>query len=240
MADTQCILITGANRGIGLALARELLSKGHSVVAACRHPGESQELKQLEMIHHRAITLVQMDVTSDAAVDGASKMLGRECPALDILVNNAAIFPEEGNETLAEMNLQHFRDAFETNVVAVARVSRAFLPLLQKAKNPRIVNISSGVGSISLKEDFSYYAYATSKAALNMLTRAMAAELKPRRICVVALSPGWVRTDMGGSNAPLSPEESARAITKTICALTMDDASSFVDRYGVSGGEYSW
>lgn len=94
------------------------------------------------------------------------------------------------------------------------------------------MNISSGAGSVNSKDDHGYYAYSASKAALNMLTRALAAELRPRGICVVAMTPGWVKTEMGGPNAPLKPEESARAIAKTITSLTMEKSSLFIDRSG--------
>jgi NAD(P)-dependent dehydrogenase (short-subunit alcohol dehydrogenase family) len=226
------VLVTGANRGIGLALTKELLAHDCHVIAAARAPEESAELKQLEMIHHDAITLARLDVTSDASVEGVVEALAAQPGRIDVLVNNAAVFPEQGNERLEQMRLEHFREAFETNVIGVVRMVRAFLPLLEKGERPRVVNISSGAGSISEKEDYAFYAYSTSKAALNMATRAMAAELKERGICVVALTPGWVKTDMGGPNAPLTPEQSARAIAKTIEGLTLEQAGGFLERTG--------
>lgn len=236
---SQRILITGANRGIGLALTRELLGQGNKVIAACRNTETSLELKDLASMDHDALSVVKLDVLSDESVLEAVAAVEAKGPALDVLVNNAAIFPEEGNESIEQMDIRHFGAAFETNVVGTARVTRAFLPLLGKGKNPRIVNISSGAGSISDKEDSAYYAYSTSKAALNMVTRAMAAELKPRKIAVVALSPGWVKTDMGGPNAPLTPEESAQSIARTIANLSMQQTSLFLDRDGETS-EYGW
>lgn len=229
----QSFLITGSNRGIGLALTRELLGLGHSVVAAARSPQESQELRELELVHAKAITLLQMDVDDDASVIGAANELRQQIDSLDCVVNNAAIFPEEGSESLVEMDLSFFREAFETNVLGVVRVSRAFLPLLERGADPRLVNVSSGAGSIVHKRDSNYYAYSVSKAALNMLTRAMAAEFKARGICVVAISPGWVRTRMGGDEAPLSPEQSAHSLASTICELRIEQSDSFLDRNGV-------
>ena len=116
---------------------------------------------------------------------------------------------------------------------------RAFLPLLRKGRNPRIVNISSGAGSISGKDDSAYYDYSTSKAALNMVTRAMAAEFKPEKITVAAVSPGWVKTEMGGPNAQITPEESAASLAKTIEGLTLRQTSLFLDRDGRES-EYGW
>lgn len=233
------ILITGAGRGIGLALVRELAAQGHTVVAGCRKPAAAKELRELEAKHKGLLFIVTLDVDSDSSVKEAAATVAGKIAALDALVNNAAVFPEEGNESILDIDLAHFRAAFETNVLGVIRVTRAFLPLLEKGKNPRVVNISSGAGSISDKDDSAYYAYSTSKAALNMVTRAMAAEFKPRKIAVVAVSPGWVKTEMGGPNAPLTPEQSARSLAKTIAKLSMKETSTFLDRDGV-GHEYGW
>ncbi len=231
----QTILITGANRGIGLALTVELLKGGHKVLAGARKPAKAPELEKLRGEYGQSLEVLELDVTSDASVEAAAAKAG----PLDVLVNNAAVFPEEGDESIFEMKLEHFRAAFETNVLGVIRVTRAFVPLLEKGSQPRIVNISSGAGSVAAKEDHGYYAYSASKAALNMVTRAMAAEFRPRGICVVAMTPGWVKTEMGGPNAPLTPEQSARGIARTITTLTMEKTSLFIER---TGGEvkYGW
>ena len=228
-------MITGANRGIGLALTSELLKGGHRVLATARKPEKATELKELCREYGEALDVLGMDVNSDESV----KAVAARVEALDVLVNNAAVFPEEGDESIFEMKLEHFREAFETNVIGVVRVTRAFVPALEKGKNPRIVNISSGAGSVAGKDDYGYYAYAASKAALNMVTRGLAAEFQPRGICVVAMTPGWVKTEMGGPNAPLRPEESARAIAKTITTLTMEKTSRFIERTGGEVG-YGW
>jgi len=230
MPDT--ILITGTNRGIGLALTGELLSKGHTVIATARNPASSKGLQELEVKYPEHLSVVKMDISSDASVKSAVAEIVAKFPAPDVLVNNAAVFPEEGDERFMEIDLAHFRTAFETNVIGVVRVMRAFLPLLAKSRNPRIVNISSGAGSVSDKDDSGYFAYSTSKAALNMVTRAAAAEYKPDGITIVALSPGWVKTDMGGPNALITPEESAASIARTIAGLTIKHTSHFLDRDG--------
>jgi NAD(P)-dependent dehydrogenase (short-subunit alcohol dehydrogenase family) len=226
----QIILVTGANRGIGLALTAELLDAGHRVIAAARRPAKAAALEKLGKCG--ALDIIELDVTSDESVHASAARVKALTGSLDVLVNNAAVFPEEGGESIFEMKLEHFREAFETNVLGAIRVTRAFIPLLEKGRDPRIVNISSGAGSVADKNDYSYYAYSPSKAALNMFTRALAAEFRPRDICVVAMTPGWVKTDIGGPNAPLSPEESARAIARTITTLTMSKTSHFIDRSG--------
>jgi len=185
----QTILITGANRGIGLALTVALLRGGHRVLASARNPARAADLKKLFKDHGDSLEVLELDVTSDKSVKVAAGKTG----SLDVLVNNAAVFPEEGDESIFDMNFDHFREAFETNVVGVIRVTRAFVPSLEKGTNPRIVNISSGAGSVAAKDDHGYYAYSASKAALNMVTRALAAEFRRRGICVVAMTPGWVK-----------------------------------------------
>jgi len=232
----QTIFITGANRGIGLALTAELLKGGHHVFATARHPAKAAKLTALRAAHKASLDILGLDVTSDKSVAAAAAAV---TTGIDLLVNNAAVFPEDGDESIFEMKLEYFREAFETNVLGVIRVTRDFVPLLEKGTNPRIVNISSGAGSVTAKDDNRYYAYAASKAALNMVTRALAAEFRPRGICVVAMTPGWVKTEMGGPNAPLEPVDSARAIARTITTLTMDKTSLFIER---TGGEvkYGW
>ena len=235
----QSILITGANRGIGLALTAELLKGGHQVYATAREPEKASELRGLQEKHGLSLEILKMDVTSEESIKAEESNVDIMCAHLDVLVNNAAVFPEEGDESIFDMQLEHFREAFETNVLGVIQVTRAFVTLLEKGTNPRIVNISSGAASISAKHDHGYYAYAASKAALNMVTRALADELRPRGICVVAMTPGWVKTEMGGPNAPLKPEDSARAIARTITSLTMDKTSLFIERTGTEV-KYGW
>jgi NAD(P)-dependent dehydrogenase (short-subunit alcohol dehydrogenase family) len=151
------------------------------------------------------------------------------------LVNNAGVFPEEGNESLESLPLECFEEAFAVNVVGVARVTRVFLPLLTRAAHPRVINMSSLAGSVSGKEDSRHYCYSASKAALNMLTRTMAAELRPRGVTVVAVTPGWVKTEMGGPDALLAVEDSARSLAATIDRITHHDAGHFLDRDGQKG-----
>lgn len=152
-----------------------------------------------------------------------------------MLVNNAAVFPGEGNEAFEAIDPEWFREAFDCNVLGPARVTREFLCLLRNTPGARVINISSGAGSISEKEDNLYDPYSVSKAALNMLTRGLAAEF--RDLIVTALSPGWVRTDMGGENAPLTPQDSARSLFRTITSLQIAQSGMFLGR---DGEAYAW
>ena len=195
------VLITGANRGIGLALVKEFLKQGNRVIATARQPDKADELNALSKTYHEPnYTVIPMDVTNADSVNQAYSKIAQSFSSLDILINNAGVNPDVKDEKFEDMDIAHFEMAFDVNVVGVARVSRSLLPLLRKGNEPRIINISSGAGSIAIKTNFKLYSYSTSKAALNMFTRALAAELKPEEIIVVALSPGWVRTDMGGAS----------------------------------------
>jgi len=229
-------VVTGASRGIGLALVQELAAGGWQVFAGVRDPASAGELSKASRASSPgAIDLLPLDVARDESVLAAAAEVARRGMVVDVLVNNAGVFPEEGKESLEELPLRFFGEAFDVNVVGVARVARAFLPLLERATHPRVINMSSRAGSIATKEDHRYYAYSVSKAALNMLTRAMAAEWRARGITVVAVTPGWVRTAMGGEQAPLTAEESARSLAVTIGRLGPEDAGQFLDREGRRG-----
>jgi len=220
----ESVLITGSNRGIGLALAKEYAARGARVFATCRRPEDTHELNAFAQQHPKQASILQLDVTVDESVSVATEALAQQTDSLDILINNAAIYPEPSSEVkLDDLDLQHVRDAFETNVVAIARVTRALLPLVRKANRGRIVNISSGAGRIATKNEPGHYGYGTSKAALNYFTRAMAAEFAPTGLIVVAMSPGWVKTDMGGPQAKITTGLSARGIADTVAKLTPDD-----------------
>lgn len=234
------ILITGSNRGIGLALTKEFLSQGDRVIATARQPEKAKELQALSRKYPSpALRIEQMDVADQASVDRVAAELGKSNEALDVLINNAGVFPEQGNERLEELDLAQLENAFEVNVVGAARASRAFLPLLRKSERGRIVNISSGAGSITDKVDSRHMCYSVSKAALNQFSRTLAADLKPERIIVVPVTPGWVQTDMGGDQAELTPEESAASLASTVKKLTLKQTGLFLDRHGRSG-VYNW
>ena len=230
------VLITGCSRGLGLALAKQMAAHGWQVLAGVRHPAAAHALQTAAReTTPGPIDILSLDVRSDDSVRAASEEAAAKIRGLDVLVNNAGVFPEEGNESLESLPLECFEEAFAVNVVGVARVTRLFLPLLTRAAHPRVINISSLAGSVSGKEDSRYYCYSASKAALNMLTRTMAAELRPRGVTVVAVTPGWVKTEMGGPNAPLTVEESARSLAATIDRITHHDAGHFLDRDGQKG-----
>ncbi len=227
------VLITGASRGIGLALVKEFLNSGFYVFAACRSPAKAKELSSLADAHTDTMTVLEMDVTSDESVRDAFDKVSTGTDGLDVLVNNAGIKAGELAHTLEEIEFDDFHRSFETNSVGPVRVTRAFLPLLEKSGNARVVNISSGLGAIEKQSGgIPSYVYGVSKAALNFLTKTMGLELVERGITVAALTPGWVRTSMGGQNADLAPEESAQDMVDTIKKLTPQHSGKWFTRNG--------
>ncbi len=234
---SETFLITGANRGIGLAVTRVLLDQGDKVFAACRQPQKAQELITLQKTHGKNLELVALDAASDSSVVAAAKEVAKKTDYLDVLFNNAGISLQPYNASLEQVEIPKMRESFEVNTLGPLRVSQTFLPLLKKAKNPRLINMTSGLGSLSGKAEGGFYAYGVSKAGLNMLTRTMAFDLQKDNVVCVCLDPGWVQTDMGGPGAPLKPEESATAIAKTLKGLTMKQTSLFIYN---NGQELKW
>ncbi len=240
------VLITGANRGLGLALTREYLARGENyrVLACCRRPAAAPELEALRAEHPKTLHILRLEVGLGRAAKATAEAAAEWIPRLDVLINNAALAPGNPADTLAQLDLPNAREAFNINAIGPVRITRAFLPMLrQRGAGAKVVNISSGLGSLTKEGepgDPPWYVYAATKAALNKFTRVMARELGAEGMIVVAISPGWVRTDMGGADAELSPEESASALVETIeTKLTPAQNSQFLDRHGEIS-EYAW
>lgn len=202
----KTVLITGANRGIGLEAARQLAARGFTVYLAARDKtaGKKAAASLKGDVHS-----VVLDVTLPGSIRKATQELEAHCPALDVLVNNAGVLlDEDANMTTLDPALLY--QTLQTNAFGPMRVSQAFLPLLRKSKEPRIINVSSAAGQLSGGLGTWAPAYSISKTTLNAVTCQFAAALPD--FAVNAISPGWVRTDMGGEGAPLSVEEGADII----------------------------
>ncbi len=225
-------LISGANRGIGLELARQLTARGDRVTAGLRSAAARDALKARLAPQHAQIDAQLFDVRDDVAIRQAAAALDA---SLDVLVANAGAFGPQSQAPLG-MDFDAALDLFSVNTLGPMRLAQAFLPKLCDAANPRIALMSSQLGS-TLSVEPSTAIYSATKAALNKFAQCLAAELKPQRVTVIALHPGWVRTDMGGPNAPLSPQESAAGLIATIDGLTLEDSGSFLD-YG--GKTVAW
>lgn len=204
--------VTGANKGIGHEIARELAAHGFHVFLGARKAEAGQKAAD-EMSADAAIsratgkvTFVQIDVADSASVKAAAATIAHEIRALDVLVNNAGIVLDDDNSALTNSE-EIFRQTFETNTLGPLRVTQALAPLLRKSNEPRVINISSGAGQLDGGADGWAPAYCISKTALNGVTAQLAHALP--EAAVNSVCPGWVRTDMGGSAAPRSVQEGA-------------------------------
>ncbi|QBG45885.1 SDR family oxidoreductase [Verrucomicrobia bacterium S94] len=218
----KTVLITGANRGIGLGLVKCYLEAGFRVVAACRRP------ERLEFEHENLVPL-KMDVSDSASIRSAAECIRRDGIRFDLLINNAGICPLE---TLGEWTAEAFSQTFCVNATGPALVAQAVIPLMNSGS--KLVNMTSGMGSLELNLNprKGLDAYAMSKAALNMLTRRLASRLASEGIALYCVSPGWVQTDMGGAEAPVGVDEAASRIVKTIEQLSMEQSGLFLSENG--------
>lgn len=229
------ILVTGANRGLGLEFARQYAEAGHRVQATCRHPGSAEALQELAAAHPDRIAVRELNVTDTAQIAAIASAVLDDVGRLDLLINNAGV--TQRGEELSNLEARSMLDVFAVNSVAPMIMTRGFLPLLQSAERPAIVNISSQMGSLSEKDYGRHYSYCASKAALNMLTRAAAHDLRDDGIVVVALHPGWVRTGLGGDGAPLTTQESVADMIGLIDGLTPEHSGRFLTR---DGQDHPW
>jgi NAD(P)-dependent dehydrogenase (short-subunit alcohol dehydrogenase family) len=191
-------LVSGGNRGIGFEVVRQLAAIGHTVILGSRDPAKGETAAQAigESYPGRVIP-ARLDVTDPASIEHLAGEVDQQFRALHVLINNAAVHYDTWQTAIAADIEGVVREAFETNVLGAWRMIRAFVPLMQRNRWGRIVNVSSGAGAIS-SMDAGTPAYSTTKAALNALTRVVAAELRDSGILVNAVCPGWVATEMGG------------------------------------------
>lgn len=231
----QRILITGASRGLGLEFTRRYLERGERVFATCRRPDATPSLQALRATHDDRLSIVPLDVGDADSIGAAHRAVRERTDGLDVLINNAGLYSARGSEDPSErLGQLRFDDALlllRVNAVGPLLVAQQFLDLLEAGRNPRIVSISSGYGSVSENTGFPYY-YAASKAALNTLMRSLAAEAGRHRITTVLLDPGWVSTDMGGPQAPVTPARSVVAMIRVIDGLTARHNGGFFTREG--------
>ncbi len=211
-------LVTGANRGIGLEVARQLALRGFTTILGARDVQKGEESASSLKGSGLKIIPVQLDVTEQRSVDAAKFIIEEQFGKLDVLVNNAAVLYDSWQRA-GNANLGTVREAFETNTLGAWRVCQVFIPLLRKSKHARIVNVSSESGSLAVMGGGTP-AYSVSKTALNALTRMLADDLRASHILVNSVCPGWVATQMGGPDAPRSVEEGAAGV---MWAVTLPD-----------------
>ena len=232
----QTILITGANRGIGLALTRQLLQDDARVFATCRAPERADDLNALAQHHPERLTILQLDVNDEASIESAVASVAAKTDALDLLINNAGIGGDDSGRILGQLTAAEVSHVITTNAVGPLILTQACRDLLTTGDNPRVVMISSGLGSLQRTSGTSY-AYRMSKAAMNMAARVLAFDSAMTGITTVTMNPGWVQTDMGGPSAALTPEESGSALRTLIKRLTPADNGKF---FQYDGSELPW
>lgn len=222
------IVITGANRGIGLEFARQYVEKGHDVDAGVRNPDEAHELAELASTSGGRLRISTCDTASEASVKAFASSVGDV--AVDILIANAGIMGDMGG--FFQANFDDAMRCYEVNAWGSIRLTRDFTPHLRRGTTRKIVYLSTGVASIGNTTTDMLLGYRMSKAALNMAAKVLSQSLSGERFTVLALHPGWVKTDMGGAQAPTSPEQSVAGMITQIERRGPAESGSFFDFMG--------
>lgn len=227
------VLVTGANRGLGIEFVKQYSNSGAHVIACCRAPDTAEELSGIQETAGDRLSVHRLDVRDFAQADALSAELAAQ--KIDILINNAGIGAPRRADGAVE-NFEGWNELFETNVYAPIKISHAFANQVAASEQKKIVTISSGLGSIerSMGGGGGGFAYNASKAAVNRAMKQLAQQLSSQGIIVGILAPGWVRTDMGGPNAAYSPEESISGMRNVIERLTPETSGSFTNHLGES------
>ncbi|GAE29731.1 SDR family oxidoreductase [Halalkalibacter hemicellulosilyticus] len=232
----QTVFITGGARGLGLELSKKYLEEGFRVFAGIRQ--STRMTDQLENLYPKQYKVIQVDVSDDQSVKAAAIKVKKQIEQLDIVINNAAVRFKETLFPLPEIDINTSIKAFNINTLGPLRVAKYFADLIKKGEVKVWVNISSEAGSIANCQRKSEFDYCMSKAALNMQSALLQNEWKEDQVKVLAIHPGWMKTDMGGERAPLSPRESAQSIYKTINQNKGKiEESIFIDYEGIP---YPW
>lgn len=215
-------VITGTSRGIGLELTKLALENGDQVMAYARNPQASRQLMQLEKEYPQLLSLAAVDV---AAEDAPEKIISKlkSWSHVDTLINNAGVLTQGTSR-------QDFLNSFTTNSIAPFEIATALLPWLKRSESAKVVNVTSLMGSVADNGSGGYYAYRSSKCALNMINKSFSQDHK--WLTTIVIHPGWVQTDMGGKGAPISTEDSARGIWAVTRNLKVSNSGEFCDFRG--------
>jgi len=227
-------LITGANRGLGFEFTSQYAAEGWRIFAACRDPAGAIALQNMPTALRDTISIISMDVTDSDSVRTAAATL--EEVAIDVLINSAGITGTSGQST-GHVDYTSWARVLKVNAMGPVRVLEAFTDCIARSERRLVVTITSGMGSLADNTSGGSIAYRSSKAAVNMVMRCAAIDLAARRINCVLVNPGWVKTDMGGPSATLTPGESVAAMRQLIEKLGPGDSGKF---YHYDGREYPW
>lgn len=226
----QHVLITGANRGIGLALTQHYLKAGWQVIATYRN---AHDIESLQALSCPQLALMQADVSKDEDLENLAQQLDGK--GLDLIINNAGVYGPR-NQALGTIDRQTWRDVLEVNTISPLMLAQALAQNLAQNKGTLAI-ISSKMGSIDDNSGGTGYIYRSSKTAVNQVIKSLSIDLAPYGITVVALHPGWVRTDMGGPNGQIDVPESVAGLTKVIANLSIDNSGEFIN---YDGSHIAW
>ncbi|MDF0378330.1 SDR family oxidoreductase [Methylophilus sp. YYY-1] len=220
--NTQTILITGGNRGLGLEYARQYAESGQQVYVTVRDPAQAPALQQLAS-QHSNLQLLALDVADVDSIRALASQLS--ALTLDILISNAGTYPES---SFGQTDVQAWLQAFQVNTLSTYYLAEAFLPQLRRAPQAKLIAMTSKMGSIEDNGSGGEYIYRSSKTALNMVVKSLSIDLRGFNIVVAALHPGWVRTDMGGPNGLIDTETSVQGLRQVIASLTASQSGQFI------------
>lgn len=220
------VLITGANRGIGLEFARQYAADGWQVVACCRQPQQAEALNRLADQYKDQFSIHRLDVRELAEIDQLSHKL-QDLP-IDILINNAGVYPHAQNGEFGRISYDDWMEAFRVNTFAPLKMVEALIEQIACSQLKIVATITSKMGSIVDNQRGGSYIYRSSKAAVNMVVKSLAIDLQPRGIIAVLLHPGWVQTDMGGRGALISTKQSVTGMKSILGRVTHSDTGKFI------------
>lgn len=218
------LLITGANRGLGLEFVRQYADSGWRVHACCRRPAEAAALQQLAA-KQQGVTLHALDVEDFGAIEALAQRLSGQ--PIDLVLNNAGLYPDR-HGGFGRTDYAAWESAFRVNTMATLKTAEAFVGNLDLGAGKTIATVSSKMGSLDDNTSGGCYLYRSSKAAVNMVVKSLALDLADRGIKAVVLHPGWVQTDMGGPNALITPEQSVCGMRTVLARLTDADSGRFI------------
>ncbi len=224
------VLITGANRGIGLEFVRQFAARGERVFATCRQPAEAIELQDLKAQNPDLVSITALDVTNPSSIVDSHNTISTQTETLDLLINNSGINIDDGS--FGALDLDTMQSILTVNSIAPMLVTQQYLDLVKAGSKPKIINVSSVNGSLTNLVTTGYYSYSASKAALNMYSLRLSHDLKDTGVIVIILHPGWVKTAMGGPNATIAPEDSIKSMLQFVDTLTLDKSGCYYDYTG--------
>ena len=225
------VLITGANRGIGLEFTQQYATDGWRVLACCRNPQSASALQSIAKSNTN-IEIFTLDVADFAQIDALALQLKNI--SIDLLINNAGVYP---SSSFGDVNYDAFAEGFKINSMAPLKIAEAFVQHITRSQLKKIATLSSKMGSLDDNTSGESYSYRCSKTAVNMVMKSLSVDLKPYGISVVTLHPGWVQTDMGGSNAMINTQTSVTGLRNVIADLNLQNTGRFI---AYDGKQINW